>query len=107
MNLALANLTAIHAWKLPALLRSPSRSQTTRPQVVEQPFQHMGKGATITVERALGQSVECLEGCLWITHDGDCRDTVLTQGERYIAQRGARMLIHALEPSISRFSSLN
>ena len=58
MNLALTNLTAIHAWKLPAFLRNPGSRQATRAQVVEQPFQHMVKGATVAVERALGHGVD-------------------------------------------------
>lgn len=105
MNLALANLTAIHAWKLPAFLRNQGSRLATSTQVVGQSFQHLDKGSIVAVERALGRSVECLRGCLWITHDGDARDIVLNHGDRYIADRDARMLIQALEPSTSRFSA--
>ena len=58
MNPALANLTAIHAWKLPAFLRNPGSRQATTAQVVEQPFQHIVKGSTVTVRRMLGHGVD-------------------------------------------------
>jgi Protein of unknown function (DUF2917) len=51
---------------------------------------------TLTVEQPLGLEVVCLQGTLWITHDGDQLDHVLESGCTYTAKRGGRMLVHAL-----------
>lgn len=56
------------------------------------------KGATLVVERPAGVELKCLRGNVWITHDGDPRDVVVSPGENYHADRGSRMLVHALEP---------
>jgi hypothetical protein len=55
------------------------------------------KGATVSVQRPNGLEVVCLQGTLWITHDGDVKDIVLERGQRYAADRNARMLVHALD----------
>ena len=57
------------------------------------------KGATVSVQRAIGLEVVCLQGTLWITHDWDVKDVVLERGQRYAADRNARMLVHALDAS--------
>jgi hypothetical protein len=49
-----------------------------------------------------GSSIACLEGCLWLTHDGDCRDIVLEAGQSHVADRDSRLAIHALAPSTVR-----
>ena len=55
------------------------------------------KGATASVQRPHGLEVVCLQGTLWITHDGEVKDVVLERGHRYAADRNARMLVHALD----------
>ena len=55
------------------------------------------KGATLVVHKPQHRDVTCLQGALWITHDGDTKDIVLDAGEHYEADRPTRMLIHALE----------
>ena len=55
------------------------------------------KGATLVVHKPQHRDVTCLQGALWITHDGDPKDIVLDAGEHYEADRPTRMLIHALE----------
>lgn len=51
---------------------------------------------------ALGQRIECLEGCIWITMDRDRRDVVVAAGEAFTADRHQRVLVHALQPSCVR-----
>jgi len=55
------------------------------------------KGATVSVQRPNGLEVVCLQGTLWITHDGDQKDVVLECGQTYATDRNARMLVHALD----------
>ena len=47
--------------------------------------------------RPVGHKIECLAGCLWITHDGDPKDIVLRAGESYVPDRHSRLLVQALE----------
>lgn len=49
-----------------------------------------------------GGSVECLDGCVWLTFDGDCRDIVLEAGESHVADRRARLIMYALQASAVR-----
>lgn len=55
------------------------------------------KGATLVVQKPAHHDVTCLQGVLWITHDGDTKDIVLDAGEHYEVERPTRMLIHALD----------
>lgn len=51
------------------------------------------------IPRAAGLRLQCHEGCLWITLDGDSRDIVLQPGESFVVAEPRRALIYALEPS--------
>jgi hypothetical protein len=57
---------------------------------------HLSAHAAMRVERALGRTVACLAGTLWITHDGDCRDVILTAGCRHRCDRNTRLIVQAL-----------
>lgn len=57
------------------------------------------KNATLVISQPARTEVICLEGTLWITHDGCSKDIVLETGERYVASSAARMLVHALSCS--------
>lgn len=50
-----------------------------------------------------GDRVECLAGTLWITQDGDPRDTVLGTGESFTADRDGRLLASAMGAGGARF----
>lgn len=52
-----------------------------------------------------GCSITCLAGCLWLTHDGDCRDIVLESGQSHVADRDSRLIIHALTRSTFRLGA--
>ncbi|HVZ44788.1 MAG TPA: DUF2917 domain-containing protein [Ramlibacter sp.] len=57
-------------------------------------------GASEVVARpANGVQVRLRSGQLWITHDGDPRDVVLEPEQSYTAQRGERMMLHAVKDS--------
>jgi hypothetical protein len=49
-----------------------------------------------------GGSIECTEGCVWLTHDGDCRDVLLEAGQSHLADRGSRLVIYAMASSAVR-----
>ena len=59
----------------------------------------LGKGDTLALEQPAGRCVECLEGCVWVTLDGDGRDVVISAGQCFWPDRNARALVHALEAS--------
>jgi hypothetical protein len=46
--------------------------------------------------------IECIEGCVWLTHDGDCRDVMLETGHAHVADRASRLVICALTKSSIR-----
>ena len=84
----------------------PANTETTRrtvaqPRVVEalSSLQQLQKGAILVIDPAAHAQVLCLEGTLWITHDGCIKDIVVEAGEHYIASSSARMLVQALEHS--------
>ena len=60
------------------------------------------KGATLVVARPQGWTLECEQGSLWITHDGDPKDILLAPGQSHVAERSSRMLVHALGDSALR-----
>lgn len=64
-----------------------------------QPTQTIDKGATLVVAQPLGATVTCSNGSLWITHDGDLRDVVISTGESHTGDRASRMLVFGLETS--------
>jgi Protein of unknown function (DUF2917) len=61
--------------------------------------QTIDKGATLVVGHPLGATVTCGSGSLWITHDGDVRDVVISAGESHTCDRASRMLVFGLETS--------
>ena len=49
-----------------------------------------------------GGLIKCVEGCVWLTHDGDCRDVLLETGHVHVADRASRLVISALSRSTIR-----
>ena len=84
---------------VPALLRRlrrPAlRSLWIRPAPA--PMHRLDKGATLVVAQPRGTTIECRNGSLWLTHDGDIKDIVLAAGEHYRSGSDRRLLVHALE----------
>lgn len=60
-------------------------------------LQTLARGATFVIEAPLGHEIFCIDGALWITHDGDPRDHVLDSGRGHVADRATRMVVYALQ----------
>jgi hypothetical protein len=61
----------------------------------------MHKGEHRTFERVdASVCIRCSSGSLWITHDGDPKDVILSAQEIYRAQREDTMHVFALQPCV-------
>jgi hypothetical protein len=60
----------------------------------------LGQGKTEVLSRAVrSMTVRCVQGELWLTHDGDTKDVFLKAGQTHAVDKGSRMMLYALEPS--------
>ncbi|KQT09508.1 DUF2917 domain-containing protein [Ramlibacter sp. Leaf400] len=84
----------VSLWSHPPFVRvaEPARLRLASVQLEQYDFRSLPsfKGGTI----------RCLHGCVWLTHDGDCRDVVLEAGEFHVVDRDTRLVVHALAPSL-------
>ncbi len=55
----------------PAVRRGPSLSLAS-------PERHISAGSTLRLEQPLGTELVCLDGTLWVTHDGEEHDRSAT-----------------------------
>lgn len=62
-------------------------------------IQALNKNQTLTITRPEYTQIECFNGCVWVTQDGDPRDILLEAGETLVVDQPARVLVHALESS--------
>ena len=99
MNLALPAATRDSNFAGRWLRAQASRSH--RPSVqAAQPcrgVQEIAKAGIFEVKQALGVTIECLEGSVWVTLDGDLRDLVLDAGQSCKIDCERRALIQALD----------
>ncbi|WP_298924324.1 DUF2917 domain-containing protein [uncultured Ramlibacter sp.] len=84
---------------LAALRRGRS---ATQPMPVPVPVQRISKQATLRYPNLMGARIECLEGNVWVTLDGDCRDVVLRAGQSLLVDRPTPVLVHALADACTR-----
>jgi hypothetical protein len=65
---------------------------------------HLRIAATqcIRIDDAVGRTLNCLAGSVWITHDGDPKDVIVECGESYHVTRPERMIVFALRNSAMR-----
>ncbi len=56
----------------------------------------LARGQTLKVTDALGSTVRCAEGSVWITEEDVPRDVVLEAGAAYRLSRSGLALVHAL-----------
>ena len=54
------------------------------------------KGEMLRVDNAFGQSVAVVRGMVWITQEGDVRDTFLSDGESFVFNRSGTALTQAI-----------
>jgi hypothetical protein len=79
----------------PALAR-PRRVRVTRRVALR-----MERGRTEVIENVDDSVlVECAQGCVWITQDGDPKDVILGARQSWRADREEPMQIHALQTCI-------
>ena len=57
----------------------------------------LARGRLLRVEDALGATVTCQAGTVWVTQDGDPRDVLLAPGERIVLDRPGAGLLQALD----------
>lgn len=76
---------------------SPNLRQTVQVTEPRNGIQEMAKASIQEIKQALGVTIECLEGSVWITLDGDVRDLVLDAGQTCKIDRKRRALIQALD----------
>ena len=56
----------------------------------------LARGEILRVDNALGQSIAVVQGMLWITQEGDPRDTFLSDGDSFVFSRRGTALAQAV-----------
>ena len=56
----------------------------------------LARGEILRVDRALGQSIAVVRGMVWITQEGDRRDTFLSDGDSFVFSRRGTALVQAI-----------
>jgi hypothetical protein len=98
MNLALPNPFAFPAFLGRFRTRPPVR-QPLRVAAIPNAITTLDKGAFLALPADAGATVTCLNGALWITHDNQPVDIVISAGESYTRCHESRMLVFALQAS--------
>lgn len=75
-------------FRSPAAARNPRDAQTRIHITIEH-------GHCVRVPVEAGDHVACIDGCVWITRDGDIKDVVLSAGEHWTADHVARFMFTA------------
>lgn len=90
---ALSDLAGLWRASRPAILGHARRDKSHRRRLMcDEAFR---------IERPLHCEVECMDGTLWVTQDGDPKDFILEVGQVYRAKRRSPLLIQALGSSAS------
>jgi hypothetical protein len=84
---------------------SPLAPATQPPVSVRERDFHVEKNEVVAFSRANGLRVKCASGILWITHDSDLRDVILSAGEQYVSDLASRMVVFALEDAEATVSA--
>lgn len=54
------------------------------------------------IDNPAGRTIECLMGCIWITHDDEPADVILDARQTHRASTRSRALVQAFELSVVR-----
>ena len=65
----------------------------------------MKKNELLSIARPRGYRIDCIQGDLWITQDGDSRDTLLSAGEHHITDGSTRLIVQALEAGVVQIAA--
>lgn len=65
----------------------------------------MNKNELLSIARPLGRRIDCLHGSIWITQDGDSRDTVLSAGEHHVVDGSTRLIVQALDAGVVQIAA--
>lgn len=65
----------------------------------------LAPGQSLRVRDAVGRTIMCCAGTVWITQEGDLRDIFLTAGQRFTFDRPGLALIHAEEGMMDEWMS--
>jgi hypothetical protein len=77
---------------------SPTQAiSITRDECLRQMTLH--KGALVSFMKPRALTVECIRGLIWITHDNEPHDIMLSPGQMHLAQSDARMIVQGLSDS--------
>ncbi len=63
---------------------------------LSQSITRLAKGEILRVDSALGQSVAVVRGMVWVTQEGDPRDTFLSDGESFVFNHRGTALTQAI-----------
>ena len=61
--------------------------------------------ALFNIPDAAGLQIDCEQGTVWVTLDGDLRDYVLEPGDHFHNTEHRRAVIYAMQPSSLRITS--
>lgn len=81
-------------WHATGANKAPRTRPTTSARCSDQ---KIARNEILEVKQPLGVTIECLEGSIWVTLDGDSRDVVLGAGQAFIVDRKQRTLLQALD----------
>ena len=56
----------------------------------------LAKGEILRVDRPFGQSIAVVRGMVWVTQEGDLRDTFLSDGESFVFDQHGTALAQAI-----------
>ena len=59
----------------------------------------------LTLDDSLDVSIDCLEGSLWITQDGDPRDVIVPAGRSFRIDRTSRVMVFATSDASLQITS--